>query len=128
MVIDTSALLAVLLDEPERGPLIAATTGIVLFAPASVPWEIGNALVAMVRRRRLSPAEARRACAAYETIPLRVMEVDVGEAVGVAIELGLYACDAYMLVLARNRRLPLLTLDKQLGTASRKAGVALVEI
>lgn len=128
MVIDTSALLAVLLDEPERGALIAATTGIVLFAPASVPWEIGNALVAMVRRRRLSAAEARRVCAAYEAIPLRVTEVDVGEAVGVAIELGLYAYDAYMLVLARNRGLPLLTLDKQLGTASRKAGVALVDI
>lgn len=128
MVIDTSALLAVLLNEPERPALIAATTGVVLFAPASLPWEVGNALVATIRRRRLTSAEAQRAWSAYEAIPLRLVEVDIGQAVALAVELGLYAYDAYMLGLARSRRLQLLTLDNKLGAAARAVGVELVEI
>ena len=127
MVIDTSALLAVLLEEPERGALIEVTAGAVLFAPASLPWEVGNALVAAVRRRRLTAAEAQLAWDSYESIPLRLVEVDIGKAVAVAIELGLYACDAYMLGLARARGLPLLTLDAKLSAAARTIGITVVE-
>lgn len=128
MVIDTSALLAVLLEEPERPALVAATTGVRLFAPASLSWEVGNALVAAIRRRRLTAAEALRAWAAFGAVPLRLIEVNIGHAVELASELRLYAYDAYMLTLALDRRLPLLTLDRQLATAARTLGVELVEI
>ena len=128
MVIDTSALLAVLLEEPERPALIAVTAGSVLFAPASLPWEIGNALVAAIRRRRLTVVEAQRAWDSYESIPLRLVEVDIGKAVAVATELGLYAYDAYMLGLARARGLPLLTLDTKLSAAAKMSGITVVGI
>ena len=127
MVIDTSALLAVLLDEPERPALIAATKGAVLFAPASLPWEVGNALVAATRRRRLTAAEAQRAWTAYERVPLRLVEVDIPRAVALALELKLYAYDAYMLEVARQRGLPLLTLDQRLRAAAATSGLELVE-
>lgn len=127
MIIDTSALLAVLLEEPERPALIAVTTGVVLFAPTSLPWEVGNALVAATRRRRLTLAEAQRAWAGYEAIPLRLVDVDIGRAIASAVDLGLYAYDAYMLELARQRGLPLLTLDKKLGAAAKASGLVLVE-
>lgn len=127
MVIDTSALLAVLLEEPERPALIAATAGAVLMAPSSLPWEVGNALVAAVRRRRLTPAEANRAWVAYEAVPLRLAEVAMGRAVTTALHLGLYAYDAYMLELARQRGLPLLTLDQRLAATAVANGLALVE-
>jgi predicted nucleic acid-binding protein len=120
--------LAVLLDEPQRSAVIAATAGVVLFAPASLPWEVGNALVATIRRRRLTPAEAQRAWAAYDAVPLRLVEVDIGQAIALAAERGLYAYDGYMLGLARSRRLPLLTLDAKLGSAARAIGVELVEL
>ncbi len=128
VVIDTAALLAVLLEEPERPALLAATTGAVLLAPASLPWEVGNALVAAVRRRRLTAAQAITAWAAYQTVPIRLVEVDVGRAITVAIERGLYAYDAYMLELARSRGLPLLTLDVKLSDVARLAGIALMEV
>lgn len=127
IVIDTAALLAVLLEEPQRPALLAATTGAVLFAPASLPWEVGNALVAAVRRRRLTAAEAEAGWTAYQTIPIRLVEVDIGRAMALATERGLYAYDAYMLELARHRGLPLLTLDAKLSDAARLAGIALVE-
>jgi len=128
IVIDTAALLAVLLEEPDRPALLAATTGAVLFAPASLPWEVGNALVAAVRRRRLTPAEAQAGWTAYQTIPIRLVEVDITRAMALATERGLYAYDAYMLELARSRGLPLLTLDAKLSDAARLAGIALVEV
>jgi len=127
IVIDTAAVLAVLLEEPERPALLAATTGAVLFAPASLPWEVGNAVVAAVRRRRLTAAQAEAGWTAYQTIPIRLLEVDIGRAMALATERGLYAYDAYMLELARNRGLPLLTLDARLSYAARLAGIALVE-
>ncbi len=127
MVVDTSALLAVLLEEPERPALIAATKGEALFAPSSLPWEVGNALVAATRRRRLTTGEAQLAWASYERIPLRLVDVQIPRAVTLAVELGLYAYDAYMLELARQRGLPLLTLDRQLGAAAIASGLDLVE-
>lgn len=127
MVIDASALLAVLLEEPERPALIAVTTGVVLFAPTSLPWEVGNALVAATRRKRLTAAEAQRAWTAYESVPLRLVDVDMGRAIAAAIDLGLYAYDAYMLELARHRGFPLLTQDKKLATAAQASGLDLVE-
>ena len=127
MVIDTSALLAVLLEEPERPALIAATRGVVLFAPSSLPWEVGNALVAATRRRRLTPAEAQRAWTAYERVPLRLVDVDMPRAVALALDLGLYAYDAYMLEVARQRGLPLLTLDRTLRAAAASSGLEIVE-
>ena len=127
MVVDTSALLAVVLEEPDRPALLRATRGAILLAPASLPWEAGNALVAAVRRRRLTPAEAAIAWGAFASIPLRLMEVDIAAAVAAAIELGLYAYDAYPLVLARERGLPLLTLDQRLGKAADACRIPLVE-
>ena len=128
VVIDTSAIMAILLEEPERPALIAATEGATLLAPAVLPWEVGNALVAIIRRRRLSEAEARLAWRAYEAIPKRLADVDVGEAIGLATRHGLYAYDAYFLALAQRRSLRLLTLDQHLGVAARRAGVDLLEV
>jgi len=128
IVIDTAALLAVLLEEPERRALIAATRGALLVAPGSLPWEVGNALVAAVRRRRLTVTQAQAGWAAYATVPIRLVDVDIGRAFALAVECGLYAYDAYMLELARSRGLPLLTLDARLSEAAPLAGVALVEV
>ncbi len=123
-MIDTAGVLAMLLDEPERAALVAATKGTVLFAPASLPWEVGNALVAAVRRRRLSPAQAQAGWAPYQKVAIRLVEVDIGR----ATERGVYAYDAYVLALARSRGLPRLTLDARLSAVARLAGVELLEV
>ena len=125
MVVDTSAVLAVLLEEPERLALIAASRGATLYAPPSLPWEVGNALVALLRRRRLTLSDAQRVWDAFRSVPLRLVDVDVGQAVATATELGLYAHDAYVLELATQHGLPLLTLDKKLRDAARERRVTL---
>lgn len=58
IVIDTSALLAVVAMEPERAELIRLTRGATLVAPSSVHWEIGNALSAMFKRKAIELDDA----------------------------------------------------------------------
>lgn len=128
IVLDTSALLAVLFDEPERPSLITATRGAVLVAPGVLPWEVGNALVAAIRRRRLTASEASAAWASFESVPLRLLDVHIPDAVTLASESGLYAYDAYFLALARSRGLPLLTLDRRLAEAAARIHVRLVAL
>ncbi len=128
MVVDASAVLAVLLREPQREALIGATRSAALLTPASTPWEIGNALVAGWRRKRLTPEQMATAWSSFQAIPLRLVEVDVLRAMRVAVEHGLYAYDAYVLEAALVRRVPLLTLDKGLAQAAQAAGVLMVEV
>jgi uncharacterized protein with PIN domain len=44
IVIDTSALVAVILAEPERETIIEATMGNTLIGPGSIPWEVAMPL------------------------------------------------------------------------------------
>jgi predicted nucleic acid-binding protein len=127
LVVDTSALLAVLLDEPERAALLARTQGATLLAPGSVPWEVGDALIAGFRRRRLTPQEVRDAWASFERIPLRLLPVAVGNALALAEDLGLYAYDAYILETVRATRRPLLATDKRLQAAAVRLGLRIWE-
>lgn len=69
-VIDTSALLAVIVAEPERDRIVELTSGHSLIGPGSIPWEIGNAFSAMLRQRHLGMAEAQKGLEIFHAIPL----------------------------------------------------------
>ncbi|MGH9469455.1 MAG: type II toxin-antitoxin system VapC family toxin [Terriglobia bacterium] len=128
LVIDTSAVLAVLLNEAARPALISATEGCDLIGAPTLSWEVGNAIVAGFRRRRLSPAQVRQAWTSYDAVPVRLAEIDAKRALEIALETGLYAYDAYVLETARAERLPLLTLDRALERAAHRLGLAVMEV
>lgn len=111
IVIDTSALLAVIVAEPERDQIIAAATGNALIGPGSIPWEVGNAFSAMFKQRRLELAEAQCGLRIFGTIPLRYVEVDMENALALAARLSIYAYDAYFLDCALRHAASLLTID-----------------
>ena len=60
IVIDTSALIAVIAGEPERDRILAITEGKSLTGPGSIPWEIGNAFSAMFKQNRLPIDQAHK--------------------------------------------------------------------
>jgi predicted nucleic acid-binding protein len=125
-VIDTSAIVAVLLSEAERAALIRVTRGTDLLAPASVHWEIGNALSAALKRKRLTLAQGQRALTAYAAIPIRFVDVDLALSLELAAEHALYAYDAYLLTCALQHRAPLLTLDAALARTASAIGIDLI--
>jgi predicted nucleic acid-binding protein len=128
IVIDTSALLAVIVGEPERDRIVELTSGHTLVGPGVIPWEVGNAFSAMLKQRRLTLDEAQAGLGIFQTIPLRFVKVDIANALSLAHEAGLYAYDAYFLDCAVRQAAPLLTLDHGLQKAARQVGLQLLEV
>ena len=128
LTIDTSALLAVLLGEPSRPEILSATRNTLLASAPSLPWEVGNALVAGTRRRRLTPAQVQGAWTSYRQVPIRLVQIDVSQALGLAVSLRVCAYDAYVLETARRERTPLLTLDRGMARAAQTLELPLIEI
>ena len=108
--------------------MIGATRGAELIAPPSVPWEIGNALSAMLRRRRVSEEEVLKAIGEFERIPLALVDVELDESLRLASQMGIYAYDAYLIRCALRYRCPLLTLDRRLAQHAGRLGAQLVEV
>lgn len=128
IVIDTSAIIAVIAGEPERDALIQHTQGADLIAPPSVHWEIGNALSAMFKRQRISLTQAREALSVYQHIPLRFIDVELDEALKIAHDLDIYAYDAYLIQAALRYRSRLLTLDHYLVECAKHKEVSVIEV
>jgi len=127
IVIDTSAILAVVAEQPEKAGLVRLTRGAILVAPASVHWEVGNALSAMFKRRAVGIKEAFQLLDAYTEIPIRMAEVGLKQAVELSGRLNVYAYDAYVLACAINQRAPLLTLDSGLRERARELKLDVLE-
>ena len=127
IVIDTSAILAVIGEQPEKADLIRLTRGTTLMAPPSVHWEVGNALSAMFKRKAIGIKDALQLLDAYAAIPIRLAEVGLKQAVELSERLNVYAYDAYVLACAINQRAPLLTLDRGLKERARELKLDVLE-
>lgn len=128
IVMDTSALAAVILNEADKPVILQKTQGATLYAPRSLSWEIGNALSSLLRRGKISLPEAIAAVQQYQRIPVTLVEVDLLQAVTLAHAHNIYAYDAYMIVCAQNLQMPLLSLDKGLLHAASAAGVSIIRV
>ena len=82
----------------------------------------------MLKRQRITIEQAMSILAAYDQIPIRLVDVSMKEAVTIAAELNMYAYDAYVIACARDQRIGLLSLDKALVAAAKQAGVTSVEV
>ena len=128
MVIDTSAIIAVIVAEPERDAIVAVTSGNTLIGPGSIPWEVGNAFSAMIKQRRVRVADAQRGMEILESIPLQYVNVDMSNVLSISAQVNAYAYDAYFLDCALRHASPLLTLDRTLGRAAGSLGIKLVSL
>jgi predicted nucleic acid-binding protein len=128
IVIDTSALLAVVAMEPERAELIRLTRGASLVAPSSVHWEIGNALSAMFKRKAIELDDAVKVLEGYAGIAIRLLDPPLRQAVQLSRELNVYAYDAYVIACAINQRAPILSLDRVLVERARTLKLDILEV
>lgn len=128
IVIDTSALIAVIVDEPERNKIIEISNGKTLIGPGSIPWEVGNAFSAMFKRNRLTIEEAERGISIFYNIPLRYIEPDFVKVLNLSKQADIYAYDAYFLDIAIRHKAPLLTLDRKLKSFAQNINVETLEV
>ncbi len=128
IIIDTSALIAVIVGEPERDIIVDITAGNSLIGPGSIPWEIGNAFSAMFKQKRLTIQEAEKGIAIFKSIPLRYIEPDFINSLKISKKTDMYAYDAYFLDCALRYNAPLLTLDKKLEAMANKLNIQTLEV
>ena len=128
IVVDTSVIIAVIANEPEREALVELTTGADLIAPRSVHWEIGNAFSAMLRRERIKVEQAIQAVKLYQRIPIRFVDVELEESLQIADTLGIYAYDAYLIRCALKYKSPLISLDRKLISAAKRMKARVIEV
>ena len=127
IIADTNTFIAVALNEPEKGKIIELTEGHELIAPDVLPFEIGNALTAMMKKNTLEKEEVESAWDIVQQIPVDLRRTNIKYALSIAIKCNLYAYDAYFLECAENLRSPLLTLDVGMQRVAREIGVTILE-
>ncbi|MBI5300592.1 MAG: type II toxin-antitoxin system VapC family toxin [Chloroflexi bacterium] len=128
IVVDASVIVAVIANESEKDVLIRMTQGADLIAPNSIHWEIGNAFSAMLKRKRITLAQAQKAIEIYQSISINFVDVDIRESLKIADELGIYAYDAYLLQCAIKFASPLISLDRALLTHARQKRIQVMEV
>jgi len=127
MISDTNIFLAVVLDEPEKDNIIQLTAKANAISPEILPYEIGNALSAMVKRNRLTKEEALLAFEKVKLIPVRLVSINIQRALKLALEYNIYAYDAYFLQCAKQLSYPLITLDKKMKQVAYDLKIEVVE-
>ena len=128
IIADTNIFLAVALNEPEKEPIIKITSKALLIAPESLPFEIGNALSAMIKRRQITKQEALAAENFTHDIQVRLVPVEIQSCLQLAIKQNIYAYDAYFLRCAISHGYPLLTLDRRMRQVAEKMGIEILDI
>ncbi len=128
LVVDTSVVLAVILGEPEREALIAATVDHSLVGPDCIPSEVGNAFSALMKRGRLDLSRSLDGLRAFASVPLRLLPIDLPAALTIASRRRIYAYDAYFIDCALRTGAPLMTLDRRLAAAAAASGANVMEL
>jgi len=128
IVVDSSIIIAVILNEKNKKEIIQLTKGANLMAPASLPWEIGNAFSAMFRRHRLKFSDSKVALKYYKDIPIRFIDIDIEDSLEIANSYKIYAYDAYFISTAKTLNVPLISLDRQLLNIAENEGLKTIEV
>ena len=127
IVADASAFLAVVLNESDRDWVIHKTTGRSMVSPEVLPYEIGNALIAMKRKGRLNDREILRAFDLTQRIAVRLVSVKIHEAIKIAVRFNIYAYDAYYLQCCIENKLSFISLDDRMCDIAGRLGIKVVE-
>ena len=120
IVVDASAVAAVLFDEPEAEPVLATISGS-LIAPTLLPYELASVCTTKLARH---PREGKVLLSRYvlfTQLDLELAEPDWTALPQLALDWGLSAYDAAYLQLALRERAPLVTLDARLAAAYDRA-------
>jgi len=127
IVAGASVFLAVVLNESDRDWIICNTAGRSIISPEVFPYEIGNALIAMKRKRLLNVREILRAFDLAQRIAVRLVPVNISDAMKIALRFNISAYDAYYLQCYLENKLPLVSLDDRMCDIAGSLEIKVVE-
>ena len=119
VVVDASALAAVVFSEPEGLEVLVALGDDSLSAPVILPLELTNVARTKARQRPVEAAVIRENLKAGLSRPIAIIEVNFDAVFQLALDTGLTTYDASYLWLSRHIGAPLVTLDKKLAAHAK---------
>ena len=127
IVIDASAIIAVIADEPESVFVINNTEDAILISPNIVSFEIANALTKMMKKGIISNKEKMiNLIKSFLQIPMKFDENNLENVLEIAWNYKIYAYDAFYLETAHRLNLPLLTFDNRMRKIGKEIGVTIL--
>ena len=127
ILLDASAIIAVIADEPEGELVINYTKDAIIVSPNVIAFELANALTKMIKRKIIDTQEKMISLIEiFETIPLKIVEVDIKETLKIAWKYKIYAYDAFYLETALRLDVPLLTFDSGMRRIGNELGIPIL--
>lgn len=84
-----------------------------------LPFEIANSLYIAIRRKRFNPRVAYKIMDSFFKLDIKLEEVNIQEVLRLSFQREITAYDSSYITLAKQRKVPLLTLDKKLEKLER---------
>jgi predicted nucleic acid-binding protein len=127
ILLDASAIMAVIADEVEREIVINCTKNASIVSPNVLAFEIANGLTRMVKKRVISTKHQMiNLIQNFKRIPVKIVEANVEKALEIAWTYKIYAYDAFYLETAKRLRLPLLTFDGEMRKIGKEIGIEIL--
>ncbi len=126
--LDTSVVLAVLINESQRQSILNKIEGNDIICAESIVFEIGNAISSMFKRKKINLEQGKLILKGFYELPIQIIEIDFERAINIASEFGIYAYDAYVLDCCERMRIQLATLDNEMKRVSRIMKVNVLEV
>jgi predicted nucleic acid-binding protein len=128
IILDACAIMAVLMEEPEKDAIIKLTQGSIVIVPNVIDFEIANALSKLYRRKILSENDVYETYFTYKKMPLQIKTVNINSSIGIFCKFSMYAYDSYYLEIASRLNLPLLTFDLNMKKAANDMNIKVLEV
>jgi predicted nucleic acid-binding protein len=120
VVVDASAMAAVVFGEPAATAVLDAIEGEDLCAPELLRYELTNIARSKTLSGRSNRAAVREMLLNALTLPVRYVSIDFGDVLELAVGTRLSVYDASYLWLSRRLGMPLVTLDKRLAAHAKR--------
>jgi predicted nucleic acid-binding protein len=124
ILLDASAIMAVIADEAEGEIVINYTKDAIIVSPNVLAFEIVNGLTKMMKKRIITDKEKMiNIIKNFKQIPIKLVEVNLKRTLEIAWEYKIYAYDALYLEAAKRLNLPLLTFDGEMKQVGKMIGI-----
>ena len=123
IVIDASCILEFLLNQESKNLVVEKVGNYQLVAPQCIPYEIGNAVSKLMKRKLISIFDGVTVYHEFSRIPLRLVEPDIPDSIMIAGNTESYAYDSYYISVAKRLGMPLFTLDEEMKKNAVSQGI-----
>jgi predicted nucleic acid-binding protein len=127
ILLDASAIMTVIADEPESQIVIDCTQDATIVSPNIISCEIANALTRMMRKNVIISEEQMISLVKnFKRIPIEIVNIDIEKALKIAWHYKIYAYDAFYLESAKRLQLPIVTFDEGMKKIGRELGIKII--